>query len=196
MRESASWTRRTSSSRNEESAPSARRRCLPRPVWRSRRSTGTSRRRTSSSWRSCSAESSAGRVSSSWPRQGAGIDAARASTRDLRRVRRLVSPRRLRRMFIHQCAPGDGRSGQSARKGKCGTSGVHPLGSAHAGGGSGVQDSETFAHSWHILMKGSIVAAGEGDELAGKRARAMGEDLLDRYLRVTGGSVAASPRVL
>ena len=50
---------------------------------------------------------------------------------------------------------------------------------------AGVQDSEAFAHSWHILMKGSIVAAGEGDELAGKRARAMGEDLLDRYLRVT-----------
>jgi AcrR family transcriptional regulator len=50
---------------------------------------------------------------------------------------------------------------------------------------AGVQDSETFAHSWHILMKGSIVAAGEGDELAGKRARAMGADLLDRYLRVT-----------
>jgi AcrR family transcriptional regulator len=50
---------------------------------------------------------------------------------------------------------------------------------------AGVQDSETFAHSWHILMKGSIVAAGEGDQLAGKRARAMGEDLLDRFLRVT-----------
>ena len=52
---------------------------------------------------------------------------------------------------------------------------------------AGVQDSEAFAHSWHILMKGSIVAAGEGDELAGKRARAMGEDLLDRYLRVRIG---------
>ena len=50
---------------------------------------------------------------------------------------------------------------------------------------AGVQDSETFAHSWHILMKGSIVAAGEGDELAGRRARAMGEDLLDRFLRDT-----------
>ena len=50
---------------------------------------------------------------------------------------------------------------------------------------AGVQDSETFAHSWHILMKGSIVAAGEGDLLAARRARAMGEDLLDRYLRVT-----------
>jgi AcrR family transcriptional regulator len=50
---------------------------------------------------------------------------------------------------------------------------------------AGVQDSETFAHSWHILMKGSIVAAGEGDLLAARRARAMGEDLLDRYLPVT-----------
>ncbi len=47
---------------------------------------------------------------------------------------------------------------------------------------AGVQDSASFAHSWHILMKGSIVAAGEGDEQAGRRARAMGEDLLDRYL--------------
>jgi AcrR family transcriptional regulator len=46
---------------------------------------------------------------------------------------------------------------------------------------AGVRDAETFAHSWHILMKGSIVAAGEGDALAAKRARAMGEDLLDRY---------------
>jgi AcrR family transcriptional regulator len=48
---------------------------------------------------------------------------------------------------------------------------------------AGVQDTESFAHSWHILMKGSIVAAGEGDTMAAKRARAMGEDLLDRYLR-------------
>jgi len=32
-------------------------------------------------------------------------------------------------------------------------------------------------------MKGSIVAAGEGDELAGRRAHTMGEDLLDRFLR-------------
>jgi AcrR family transcriptional regulator len=47
---------------------------------------------------------------------------------------------------------------------------------------AGVQDSETFAHSWHILMKGSIVAAGEGDLLAARRARTMAEDLLDRYL--------------
>jgi hypothetical protein len=58
---------------------------------------------------------------------------------------------------------------------------------------AGVQDPETFAHSWHILMKGSIVAAGEGDELAGKRARAMGADLLDRYLRDTVDPLQPTP---
>ena len=59
---------------------------------------------------------------------------------------------------------------------------------------AGVQDSEAFAHSWHILMKGSIVAAGEGDELAGRRARAMGEDLLDRHLQgsTIGSAIASS----
>ena len=50
---------------------------------------------------------------------------------------------------------------------------------------AGVQDSETFAHSWHILMKGSIVAAAEGDLLAARRARAMAEGLLERHLQVT-----------
>ena len=61
---------------------------------------------------------------------------------------------------------------------------------------AGVQDSETFAHSWHILMKGSIVAAGEGDLLAARRARAMGEDLLARYLPVTSDPPQAAPRLL
>ena len=28
---------------------------------------------------------------------------------------------------------------------------------------AGVADPEAFAHQWHILMKGSIVAAAEGD---------------------------------
>ena len=35
----------------------------------------------------------------------------------------------------------------------------------------GVQDAEDFARQWHILMKGSIVAAGEGDRDAARRAR-------------------------
>ena len=55
----------------------------------------------------------------------------------------------------------------------------------------------TFAHSWHILMKGSIVAASEGDTGAAKRARSMGELLLEQYLgpdgsrKPTGSTTAA-----
>jgi AcrR family transcriptional regulator len=47
---------------------------------------------------------------------------------------------------------------------------------------AGVQDAEAFTHSWHILMKGSIVAACEGDTRAAQRARAMGEDLLNKHV--------------
>jgi AcrR family transcriptional regulator len=43
---------------------------------------------------------------------------------------------------------------------------------------AGASDPDALAHKWHILMKGSIVAAGEGDRLAGQRAREMGRLLL------------------
>jgi AcrR family transcriptional regulator len=43
---------------------------------------------------------------------------------------------------------------------------------------AGIQDSDGFARQWHILMKGSIVAAGEGDREAARRARRIGEALL------------------
>ena len=46
---------------------------------------------------------------------------------------------------------------------------------------AGLRDPAAFAHSWHILMKGSIVAAGEGDRDAAKRALAMGRLLIDAY---------------
>jgi AcrR family transcriptional regulator len=38
---------------------------------------------------------------------------------------------------------------------------------------AGVAEPEALAHKWHILMKGSIVAAGEGDRSAARRAREM-----------------------
>jgi AcrR family transcriptional regulator len=47
---------------------------------------------------------------------------------------------------------------------------------------AGIEDAAEFAHSWHILMKGSIVAAGEGDVKAAQRARAIGELLLNHDL--------------
>jgi len=46
---------------------------------------------------------------------------------------------------------------------------------------AGLRDPEAFAHSWHILMKGSIVAAGEGDVDAARRAKAMGRALIEQY---------------
>ena len=44
-----------------------------------------------------------------------------------------------------------------------------------------LRDVESFARSWHILMKGSIVSAAEGDSRAAQRANAMGRLLIDEY---------------
>jgi AcrR family transcriptional regulator len=43
---------------------------------------------------------------------------------------------------------------------------------------AGVADPDAFARQWHILMKGSLVAAAEGDVLAASRAQEMGRLLL------------------
>jgi AcrR family transcriptional regulator len=43
---------------------------------------------------------------------------------------------------------------------------------------AGIRDPEAFARQWHILMKGSIVAAGEGDRDAALRAQVLGRLLL------------------
>jgi AcrR family transcriptional regulator len=70
----------------------------------------------------------------------------------------------------------------------------HPVGRASAkhlenirtvvstlAGEAGLRDPGEFARSWHILMKGSIVQAGEGDLDAAKRAQAMARRLIDEY---------------
>lgn len=44
-----------------------------------------------------------------------------------------------------------------------------------------LRDPEAFALSFHILMKGSIVQAAEGDREAARRAKAMAQLLLDEY---------------
>lgn len=48
---------------------------------------------------------------------------------------------------------------------------------------AGATQPDDFARKWHILMKGSIVAAGEGDRLAARRARAVAGLLLDSELK-------------
>lgn len=47
---------------------------------------------------------------------------------------------------------------------------------------AGIPDPEGFARKWHILMKGSIVAAGEGDLEAAKRGQEIGRLLLAQDL--------------
>lgn len=46
---------------------------------------------------------------------------------------------------------------------------------------AGLREPEEFARSWHILMKGSIVAAYEGDQDAARRSRMMAVDLVERH---------------
>lgn len=46
---------------------------------------------------------------------------------------------------------------------------------------AGIRDTDSFARKWHILMKGSIMAAHEGDAAAAKRARELGELLLAQH---------------
>ena len=45
----------------------------------------------------------------------------------------------------------------------------------------GIHDTDSFARKWHILMKGSIMAAHEGDAAAAARAREIGELLLAQH---------------
>ena len=45
---------------------------------------------------------------------------------------------------------------------------------------AGVRDTEAFARSWDILMKGSIVSAAEGDTEAPQRGKTMARQLIDQ----------------
>jgi AcrR family transcriptional regulator len=46
---------------------------------------------------------------------------------------------------------------------------------------AGIENTDSFARQWHILMKGSIMAAHEGDTLAAARAREVGVVLLHAH---------------
>ncbi|MGH8823501.1 MAG: TetR/AcrR family transcriptional regulator [Jiangellaceae bacterium] len=50
-----------------------------------------------------------------------------------------------------------------------------------------LREPKEFARSWHILMKGSIIAATEGDSGAAKRAKAMAQQLVAQH-RLSDGA--------
>ncbi|MFU8946508.1 TetR/AcrR family transcriptional regulator [Mycetocola zhadangensis] len=60
---------------------------------------------------------------------------------------------------------------------------------------AGLVDVEEFAMSWHILMKGAIINAVEGDARAASRARAMARDLIDRFSPVTAPASDRDPAI-
>ena len=45
-----------------------------------------------------------------------------------------------------------------------------------------LRDPDAFALAWHILMKGSIVQAAEGDRDAAKRAQMLGRLLIEHHV--------------
>jgi AcrR family transcriptional regulator len=49
---------------------------------------------------------------------------------------------------------------------------------------AGLRDADGFARKWHILMKGSIVSAAEGDVDAARRAKEIGELVLEQHREV------------
>ena len=55
-----------------------------------------------------------------------------------------------------------------------------------------LRNPEEFALSWHVLMKGSIINATEGDAEAALRAKDMGRDLIDRFRLASAGPSEAS----
>ena len=56
---------------------------------------------------------------------------------------------------------------------------------------AGLRDPVEFARCWHLLMKGSIISAAEGDQHAARRAQAMARTLIDTYR--TGATGTAVP---
>jgi hypothetical protein len=53
---------------------------------------------------------------------------------------------------------------------------IHELATA-----AGVDDSQALANTWHILMKGSIIAATEGNRSAARDAKRAATLILDHW---------------
>ena len=111
--------------------------------------------------------------------QRRATDPARAPAGHLRRLRRLVSPQRLRGLLVHQRDARDARA--RATRSVARAPPTWPASATSSRGSRappGSPTPTTFARKWHILMKGSIIAAAEGDHDAARRAQEIGRAVL------------------
>ena len=69
----------------------------------------------------------------------------------------------------------------SGREGECAAPRERQLDRSPPRRGGRLASPASFARSWHILMKGSIVSAAEGDADAAHRAQSIGRLLIDEY---------------
>jgi AcrR family transcriptional regulator len=61
-------------------------------------------------------------------------------------------------------------------------------------GEAGLRDTDSFAGSFQVLMKGSIVSAVEGDFDGAQQAKAMARSLIDQHRSTTGQSAPKTRR--
>jgi AcrR family transcriptional regulator len=64
---------------------------------------------------------------------------------------------------------------------------------ARLAGEAGLADAADFAQTWHMLMKGSIVAAHEGNRAAARQARHAGMLILAGWPRAGDGAALSPP---
>ena len=114
--------------------------------------------------------------------------AGRSPAGHLRRVRRLVPQAQLRGLPVRQRAARVRRPQAPDPPGLPRAAGPDPRVPHRAGHRGRRRRIPThFARQWHILMKGSIVSAGEGDVDAARRAQEIGRLLLAAKLPVPVG---------
>ena len=170
----------TSCSRAVVSAPWGRRADRSAPVSPRRRSTATFPQRTTLSSPFSSAASSAGRTAGS-RRRPDGVPPARRSSYSPSSTRSTSGSAARTSRHVPSSTCCSSWASAPCRQRQRAASREHPLDRPRPRRGSRPSRPGSFAHSWHILMKGSIIAAAEGDVDAAQRARSMARLLIAEY---------------
>ena len=123
----------------------------------------------------------------------AGIGTGRQAAGDIRCIRRLVPEALVRGMLLHQRPAGIPSWESGAPRGRDPSfqdTGHHQSVSAR----EKLRDPERFAQAWHMLMKGSIVSACEGNRNAARDAKRAAGLILDGWKQISSPCCRHDPR--